>query len=44
MLTIIFLLIVSALGLGFDWDEKSAEETRNYETRKRDNANTYTKP
>jgi len=39
MLTIIFLLIVSALGLGFDWHEKSAEETR-----KRDNANTYTKP
>src|SRR5258706_12776044 len=40
----LFLLNVSALGLGFDWHEKSAEETRNYETRKRDNANTCTKP
>ena len=44
MLTIIFLLIVSALGLGFDWHEKSAEETRNYETRNHNNAKTYKKP
>jgi len=28
MLTLMFILMVSALGLGFDWHNQSAEETR----------------
>ena len=36
MLTMMFLLVVAALGLGFDWQNQSGEEARNG-----NNAKTY---
>jgi hypothetical protein len=36
MLTMMLLLVVAALGLGFDWQNQSADEARNG-----DNAKTF---